>query len=562
MLQRTAIATHRIGALAMAQAAPTPAHAHRWIVLATLMWVAVSVLAGAPTAAKPVCAPSRQASACLQAAVDTAKPGSILHLGPGSYVLDAPLQLTRDDITVQGQGDATVLVRAVTVENGDGLLNLRAHGVTLRRLRVDGQVTEPELLPYTHPAGAPSVLAAPIHGDPMHPLLLRNTSITIHRGSSRITLEEVTIQRTGGYAILIDARYAPVRDITLRRLHLRDNRPHLFGRPGDIRYGSWTGGIHYQNDGRDLDFARHALIGLTVEDCLFERLSGHAFWGHGYGFQTLNQDILVRRNRFVEIGMDAVLIANATNATVEGNQFHRIGYVAAGKPDDLRPAWYPGLREDGADNIPAVAIDTSGLVRHSAYRNNSMVNVNGHCIDLDGFTQGAVTGNLMRVSGREDAFAYTNDHVEEFGGHRQGNFTKGINLSNTAAAAPTEDVRIEGNTLINMGGFAIALNDSQRCVVANNHIRHYGAIYAPIILTHSLRQPRQHHVSRENTITGNYIHFYLEAFCVTEADDLGGGPLPVEGPNYVHGNTCDANTHGEFAPGAHSLSRAAPHAAP
>ncbi len=518
----------------------------------------VAALAGNVAIAEATtCKASPAASACLQKAIESATPGTVLRLGPGRYGLEAALQLTREGLTLEGDGEATVLERAVTVENGEGLLNVRASAVTLRRLRIDGAVKEPELLPYLDNERGPSVLGAPIHGDPMHADLVRNTSVTIHRGARAVTIEDVSIEHTGGYAILVDARYGPIRDVTFRRLHLRDNRPHLFGRKGDVRYGSWTGGIHYQNDGRDLDFARHALRGFTVEDSLFERISGHAIWGHGYGFDTLNEDITVRRNRFRDIGMDGVLVANTVKAKVEENEFHRIGYVAERKSSRPRPAWYPGLRPDGADNIPAVAIDTSGLVRHSTYRNNSMVNVNGHCIDLDGFTQGVVSGNTMRVSGREDAWTYVNDRVAEFGGHRQGNFTKGINLSNTAAAALTEEVRIEGNTLINMGGFAIALNDSQRCVVTNNHIRHYGGIYGPIILTNSLKEPRERHVSRENSITGNYIHFYLEAWCVTEADDLGGGPLPVEGPNYVHGNTCDANTHGEFAPGRQSLSRTA-----
>lgn len=500
------------------------------------------------------CPPAPASAACLQRALDTAGPGAVIRLAAGEYGIDAPLQIARPDVVFTGEGAATVLRRAVTVEQGEGVLNIRASGVTVRALRVDGAVATPAGIPYLDTSGGPSVLGAPIHGDPMHPELLRNTSITIHRGIRNVTIEDVCIERTGGYAILIDARYAPVQAVTLRRLHLRDNQPHVFGKPGDLRYGSWTGGIHYQNDGRDLDFARHALTGLTVEDSLFERMSGHAIWGHGYGFHTLNEDIVVRRNRFVDIGMDGVLIANAARAVVEENHFHRIGFVLSGDGKTPRPAWYPGLRADGADNIPAVAIDTSGLVRDSVYRGNEMLNVNGHCIDLDGFTRGGVRGNRMRVSGREDSWNYVNDRVGEFGGHRQGNFTKGINLSNTAAAALTEDVRIEENTLINLGGFAIALNDSQRCTVAGNHIRHYGGIYGPVILTNSLREPREWHVSRENVIRDNYIHFYLEAWCVTEADDLGGGPLPVEGPNYVHGNVCDANTHGEFSPGRNSRS--------
>jgi hypothetical protein len=527
-----------------------------WVRMLTTL-VAFGQLLSADT---PVCPPSPDATACLQRALREAKPGTHLRLGKGVYGVAASLHVSQEDLVIEGAGDETVLQRTGSVGGGEGLLHVQASGITLRSFLMDGQVGIPQGLPYRDPAGGPSVLGAPIHGDPMHAALLHNSSITIkaavpNANVTDITIEDITIQRSGGYAILMDARYGGIRYVTLRRLHLRDNQPHVFGKPADLRYGSWTGGIHYQNDGRDLDFARHALVALTIEDSLFERISGHAIWGHGYGFDTLNEEITIRRNRFVDIGMDAVLVANARRAVVEDNHFHRIGYVASPPGTAPRPAWYPGTRDDGADNVPAVGIDTSGLVTDSVYQRNTMWNVNGHCIDLDGFTRGKVLANTMRVSGREDAWNYVNDRVPEFGGHRLGNFTKGINLSNTSAHEPTERVEIAGNRMVNLGGFAIALNDSQRCLVQDNHIRHYGQIYAPIILSNSLRSPRERHESRENVIRDNYIHFYLEAACITEADDLGGGLSPVAGPNYVFDNTCDANTHGEFVPGKQSKSR-------
>ena len=527
-------------------------------IVQAVLWFALAT--AVPPSYAAACAPSAAASSCLQQQIDNAAEGEVIHLQAGEYLLDQPLQLTRDDLTVEGQGESTILRRAVTVLNGEGLINIRASGVTLRQFRIDGQVEVPRALPYLDPQGGDSVLGAPIHGDPMHPELLRDTSVTIHPGVTDITVEDLVIERSGGYAILIDARYGTVKYVNFRRLHLRDCRPHLFGKPGDLRYGSWTGGIHYQNDGRDLDFARHALIALTIEDSTFTRMAGHAIWGHGYGFHTLNEEVTVRRNRFTDIGLDAVLIGNVRRAVVEQNSFHRIGFVSFPADEVARPAWYPGLRDDGADNIPAVAIDSSGLVLNSVYRGNTMLNVNGNCIDLDGFTRGEVVENTMRVSGREDAWNYANDLVAEFGGHRQGNLTKGINLSNTSGAAPTERVRIAGNTIINLGGFAIALNDSQRCSVEENHIRHYGHDYGPIILSNSLRDPREQHISSENVIRDNYIHFYLEAWCITEVDNLGGGARPVVGPNAVYDNHCDANTHGEFAPGASSRSKVVPNA--
>jgi parallel beta-helix repeat protein len=507
-------------------------------------------------AAEPTCPPSSKASACIQQAVDTLTPnGGVIRLSAGEYILDTPLQLNRDSITLEGVGSTTVLKRGVLVENGEGVVNVRAKRITLRGFRFDGDVLEPTGIPYVDPVNEFSVHGAPIYSNPMHPELLRNTGITIHGNTSNVRLEDLEIQHTGGYAILIDARYGSISNVEMRRLHLRDNRPHLFGNPNDLRYGSWTGGIHYQNDGRDLEFARHALRGLTIEDSTFERISGHAIWGHGYGFQTLNEDVVIRRCQFTDIGLDGVLIGNTRRAVVEHNHFHRIGYTPRNGGGRPRPAWFPGFREDRADNIPAVGIDTSGLVSESVYQGNTMLNVNGNCIDLDGFTRGDVLHNSMQVSGRADAWNYINDLVDEFGPAQVGNYTKGINLSNTAGATLTESVRIVGNTIMNLGGYGIFLYDSQRCLVEDNHIRHYSLIFPPIILANSLREPQAVHQSRENIVRNNYVYFYPNVQCIGEADDIGDGDLPVVGPNYVYANTCDQNRDDQFLPGKQSGSR-------
>ena len=314
-------------------------------------------------AAQSVCPPAPKASACIQSALDRcweSRCASRLHNGSSAAIHEAG--------RLEGAGDATLLYRAVTVADGEGVLNLRGSNQALRRFRFDGGVTEARRIPYSDLSGGPSVFGAPIYGNPMHADFLANTSVTIHRGVSGALLEGVTIEHTGGYAVLVDARYGDIRDVTIRKCILRNNRPHLFGvaaagsRPADIRYGAWTGGIHYQNDGRDLDFARFALRGLVVEDSDFNRIDGHAIWGHGYGFQTLNEDIVVRGNRFEDIGLDAIQIGNTRRALVAGNRIRRAGFVTETDEDRPRPAWYPGVAQGMADNISPVGMTPRALL--------------------------------------------------------------------------------------------------------------------------------------------------------------------------------------------------------
>jgi hypothetical protein len=536
--------------------------------LLRLLSLALAALVATGAGAEGGCAPSARAAACIQQALDQLAPGGTLRLSPGEYGLEAPLQFRRPGISLEGAGDATVLRRAVSVADGEGVLNFRGERQSLRHVRFDGAVTQPARIPYADPSGGTSVFGAPIYGNPMHPVLLADTSITIHRGASAILLEGITIQHTGGYAVLIDARYGDIREVTIRGCTLRNNRPHLFGVPAidgraaELRYGSWTGGIHYQNDGRDLPFARFALKGLTVEDCRFERIAGHGIWGHGYGFVTLNEDIVIRRNRFTDIGLDAIQIGNARRATVEANELRRIGFVTETDDDRSRPAWHPGLRPDMADNISPVGIDTTGLVLDSIYLQNTILSVNGTGIDLDGFTRGQVVANEVRVPGRENAYGAALDRVPEFGPHHAnspspGNVTKGINLSNTAGAAPAERIRIARNRLFNLGGYAMLLLDLQSSVIEHNQIRHYSNLNGPIVLANTLREPRERHRTAHNIIRENHIYFPWHAACVTEADNIGAGDLPVAGPNFVYRNLCDA-LWGELTRGRLSGSRNAP----
>lgn len=512
-------------------------------------------------AAQSVCPPAPKAAACIQSALDRLMPGEALRLEAGRYGMDRPLQFTRPGIALEGVGDATVLYREVAVAEGEGVLNLRGSNQALRRFRFDGGVTEACRIPYSDPSGGPSVFGAPIYGNPMHADLLANTSIAIHRGAAGVLLEGVTIEHTGGYAVLVDARYGDIRDVTIRRCTLRNNRPHLFGvaatgsQPADIRYGAWTGGIHYQNDGRDLDFARFALRGLVVEDCDFNRIDGHAIWGHGYGFQTLNEDIVVRGNRFEDIGLDAVQIGNARRALVAGNQIRRVGFVTETDEDRARPAWYPGVAKGMADNISPVGIDTTGFVIDSVYRDNTLTSVNGTAIDLDGFTEGEVLRNEIRIPGREDAYHAVLDRVAEFGpyaggdaAYAPGNLTKGVNLSNSSANIPTRRVHIAENRLFNLGGYAMLLMDFQESVVERNEIRHSSTLNGPIVLANTLRAPRAQHSASDNIIRDNRVFFPWDASCITEGDNIGAGDLPVVGPNYVYGNSCNAK-FGELSVG-------------
>jgi hypothetical protein len=84
-------------------------------------------------------------------------------------------------------------------------------------------------------------------------------------------------------------------------------------------------------------------------------------------------------NTFEAIGRDAIQVGHATEIHVQRNQGSRIGY--------------PITIVDVEGGGTPVGIDTAGNVDRSTYLNNSFFDVNGKCIDLDGFHDGEVRAN-------------------------------------------------------------------------------------------------------------------------------------------------------------------------
>jgi parallel beta-helix repeat protein len=79
------------------------------------------------------------------------------------------------------------------------------------------------------------------------------------------------------------------------------------------------------------------------------------------------------------VGRDAIQVGHATNIRVQNNSGGDLGF----------PAEYVDVESHGV----AVALDTAGNVDQSVYANNHFTDVNGQCIDLDGFHEGRVIGN-------------------------------------------------------------------------------------------------------------------------------------------------------------------------
>ena len=191
---------------------------------------------------------------------------------------------------------------------------------------------------------------------------------------------------------------------------------------------------------------------------------------------------------------------------MEGNAGTRIGYPAAAI--------------DVEDRAIPVAIDTAGNVDRSVYARNQFAEINGKCIDLDGFHDGEVRDNVCT-------------NVAGFG----------IVMNNTNPDMQSAHVRIEGNLLENVkygGIFVIGTGQrDRRNRLLNLNTEHCGCYYTAgepdlfrsgIYLGKGAERPApaRGNVIEENEITG----YQMAAHCI------GAAPTIAPDWNIIRDNRC------------------------
>jgi hypothetical protein len=157
---------------------------------------------------------------------------------------------------------------------------------------------------------------------------------------------------------------------------------------------------------------------FEVRDSVFRRIRGNALWTHSLYTSPRLHDGVFAGNRFEEMGRDALQVGAAFNVRVENNTGRHIGYP-------------PELVDFETYGTP-VAIDTAGNVDHTAYTGNRFEEVNGKCIDLDGFHDGSVVENTCINRGPPESYLF-------------GHF--GMVMNNTDPNMHSQNVEIRGNII-------------------------------------------------------------------------------------------------------------------
>lgn len=260
---------------------------------------------------------------------------------------------------------------------------------------------------------------------------------------------------------------------------------------------------------------------FEVRDSTFKRIVGNALWTHSLRISPRLQDGVFAGNHFETIGRDAIQVGHATRVRVEGNIGAAIGY-----PVELVDVEHGGI---------PVGIDTAGNVDDSVYAGNRFEEVNGSCIDLDGFHDGSVRDNTCVDLKNQQDYPF-------------GHF--GLVMNNTDPDSHSQNIEIAGNTIDGMKYGGLYLMGSGHRVTGNRflHLNTAGCnessakvycIYkqdepqmleSGIYLSRGLgrMEETRGNVIRDNLISGHKMKTRCIAF----------GPGVTPSANSIQGNTC------------------------
>jgi hypothetical protein len=399
----------------------------------------------------------------------TAAEARVITLKPGITEVAAEY-VVRDGDTLRGASTGSTL-RASAVFKGRAIVVLGS-GSTVEHLTIDGnraKLAKPQpIAPYDRSF-------ADFYAD----------NGILSAGTHDVAVRDVKLKNITNLAIIVSA----ARNVTIERVQVSGA-----GSLNAKSRNNTTGGI----------LLEEGTSGFAVQDCVFENIRGNGVWTHSRSIRNGNGRIT--GNRFFNIGRDAIQVGHATEVRVDHNSGSRIGY-----PVDVVDIEGGGM---------PVAIDTAGNVDKSVYEKNEFNEINGKCIDLDGFHHGGVLANTCRNKLAVDQYPY-------------GHF--GIVFNNTNPDMKSEAVRLIGNVIdgTKYGGIfvigrrhTIERNTMTRLNLAGCNESHskFGCIYnaeEPEVLQTGIylgRRAERPDLSRQNLIKANIITgFKMAERCIAAA---------------------------------------------
>ena len=260
--------------------------------------------------------------------------------------------------TLRGHRAGTTL-RAASTFKGRAILVCESN-VTVERLTIDGNraaLEKPvEIAPYDKPF-----------------IRFYNNNGIIADGVKALTLKDITLRNIANFAVIVAASDG----VALERVHVSDSG----SRKANGRNNT-SGGILIEEGTKN----------FAVRLGRYRNIRGNGLWTHSLYTSPRNGPGVFQSNDFENIGRDALQAGHAMDMVIEKNTGRRIGW-----PVDI---------VDVEGGGTPVAIDTAGNVSDTLYAQNRFEEINGKCIDLDGFHSGRVLENSCVNRGKPEDYPF------------------------------------------------------------------------------------------------------------------------------------------------------------
>jgi len=374
---------------------------------------------------------------------------------------------------LRGAPSGTVLHLAADFA-GRAAIVVRGDNVTLRNFTIDGNRAGLETR-----AGLPA-------SDTSFAKFTRANGVLAERVTG-LTIERLRCRNIAGFALLVSrARSVGIRRVTVVDSGSRNSR----GRNNS------TGGILIEEGTTD----------FRVTGCDLANIRGNGIWTHSLYTSPRNARGVIAFNRFRQIGRDAIQAGHVTALSVTDNSGSRIGF--------------PFDEVDIENGATPVAIDTAGNVDASSYDGNRFEEIDGKCIDLDGFHDGEVRAN--QCVNRDGFESYPFGHY----GITMNNANPDMRSQNIRLVDNLIDGTLFGGIFVIGSGHTIARNrlltlNASHC---NENVARFGCYFdlanpqileAGIYLARGAERPApaSHNLIQDNRITG----FKMQSRCILAA---------------------------------------------
>jgi hypothetical protein len=288
----------------------------------------------------------------------------VIELPAGVVEVSAEILIpaTAHDLEIRGAPSGTVL-RATTTFQGRAIFAIRG-GKNIK-------FTKFEM------AGNRAALAKPVGLAPSDVPFARFTKNNgiLAEDVQGLTIAELAMREIAGFPVLVSHS----SKVHIEKIDIQDS-----GSENAKKRNNATGGILIEEASTDFE----------VLNCTIKNVYGNGIWTHSLYKSPRNARGRIAGNNISDVARDAIQVGHSTEVRVENNTGERIGFPVA-KVDI----------ENGA--IPA-ALDTAGNTDKSSYTGNRFAEINGKCIDLDGFHDGEIRGNSCENHQPPDAYKFGN----------------------------------------------------------------------------------------------------------------------------------------------------------